>query len=246
MNLLEQGTEDQISIDENKNYLEELVGDGRKFKSPEELARGKYLADMHIVTLERKADQLREDYIKLREEHMARTKIEDLLNQRLSQPDNTSIPDRPSQTWDPAKIESLVSTKMQEFETQKKQSENFNLVKNKLRERYGDNYQPYLNQQMTQLGLDADSLNNMARTQPNILVKALNLDISAPSYDNNLPRSSVRTDQFAPKVEKRTWSYYENIRKTDPTRYYSPKITTQMEQDYQRLGTDFEDGDFGS
>lgn len=246
MDLLEQGIDDQINIDENKDYYAELVGDDKKFKTPQDLAKTVFYKDRHIETLERKADQLREDYIKLREEHMAHAKIEDLLNKRLTQPDNTSIPEDPkTQTWDQTKIESLVSTKMQEFETQKRQTENFNQVKNKLRERYGDNYQPFLNQQMTQLGLDADSLNTMARTQPNILVKALNLDVSAPSYDN-LPRSSVRTDQFAPKIEKRTWSYYEKMRQTDPTRYYSPKITTQMEQDYNRLGTDFEDGDFNT
>lgn len=246
MNLLEDNTEDQISIDENKNYLEELVGDGRKFKSSEELARSKYLADLHIKTLERKADQLREDYTKLREEHMAHTKLEDLLNKRLNQQDNTSISEEPKPSaWDQTKIESLVSTKIQELEAQKKQFENFNLVKAKLRERYGDNYQPFLNNQMNRLGLDANSLNNYARSQPMLLIEALNLNTPVPTYDN-APRSSVRTDQFAPKVEKRTWSYYEKMRQTDPNKYYSPKMTTQMEQDYQRLGSDFEDGDFNS
>ena len=35
-NLLDDN-DDQITVDENKNYLEELVGEGKKFKSPEEV-----------------------------------------------------------------------------------------------------------------------------------------------------------------------------------------------------------------
>ena len=43
---------------------------------------------------------------------------------------------------------------------------------------------------------------------------------------------------------KRTWSYYEKIRKDDPARYRDPKTHSQMFQDAIALGDAFADGDF--
>jgi hypothetical protein len=246
MNLLENNNlDDHIQIDENKAYYSELVGEDKKFKTNEDLARGKYEADLYIETLKRRQDQLREDYTKLREEHMAHTKLEELLNQRQqSNNENTNKVETPS--YDPKQIESLVSTKIIEHETQNKQVQNFKSVQEKLIEHYGSNYQNVLNKQMTALGLDANSLNNMARTQPNVLIRALGLDTAPTSQDLTLPRSSIRTDQFLPKVEKRTWNYYQEIRQKDPIRYQSAQIQKQMHDDYTRLGTEFEDGDFNT
>lgn len=36
----------------------------------------------------------------------------------------------------------------------------------------------------------------------------------------------------------RDWSFYQNLRRTDPRGYYKPKIQSQMVADRQRLGRD--------
>ena len=47
------------------------------------------------------------------------------------------------------------------------------------------------------------------------------------------------------KVETRTWSYYEKMRKEKPKEYWRSGTQAQMLKDYQALGTSFEDGSFG-
>jgi hypothetical protein len=51
----------------------------------------------------------------------------------------------------------------------------------------------------------------------------------------------MRSDSFAPKSDKRTYSYYENMRKTNPNLYLDPKISIQMDKDAQALGEAFFD-----
>src|SRR5678815_2601198 len=127
-NLLDQTNDNQPEqIDPNKDYLTELVGEGKKFKSPQELARGKYEADQYVRTLERQKDELRSDYLKLKDEQAARAKLEDLIdqwsNKQQSSSDNTQANEQ--QTTKPVidskEIESLVSSKIQEHELTKKQ-----------------------------------------------------------------------------------------------------------------------------
>jgi hypothetical protein len=252
-NLLDQTNDNQPEqIDPNKDYLTELVGEGKKFKSPQELARGKYEADLYVRTLERQKDELRSDFLKLKDEQAARAKLEDLIdqwsNKQQSSSDNTQANEQ--QTTKPVidskEIESLVSSKIQEHELTKKQQENFAQVRTKLKERFGNNYQEVLKQQIDNLGLNEDFINDLARRYPTVLYKTLGLDQEQRESFQSPPRSNQRSDNFAPSTTKRTWSYYQKIKKENPKLYYDPKTTVQMHNDAIALGKEFEDGDFNA
>jgi len=252
-NLLDQTTDNQPEqIDPNKDYLTELVGEGKKFKSPQELARGKYEADLYVRTLERQKDELRSDFLKLKDEQAARAKLEDLIdqwsNKQQSSSDNTQANEQ--QTTKPVidskEIESLVSSKIQEHELTKKQQENFAQVRTKLKEHFGSNYQEVLKQQIDNLGLNEDFINDLARRYPTVLYKTLGLDQEQRESFQSPPRSNQRSDNFAPSTTKRTWSYYQKIKKENPKLYYDPKTTVQMHNDAIALGKEFEDGDFNA
>lgn len=250
-NLLDGNNLDLNTIDPNKDYLQDLVGDGKKFKTPQDLARGKAEADAFIETLKRQQDELRADYVRVREENVAKAKLEELIDRLQSgqQKDNGKQPDAKeleTKPFDPKELEGLIPREIEKYETQKKQSENFRIVQDKLTETFGANYQTVLNQRIKELGLTADDINALARKSPNAFFNTLGI-ARAPQSDTGFqspPRSSQRSDNFAPRTEKRTWSYYQKIKKENPTLYYSPKITNQMHEDYQSLGTAFEDGDF--
>ena len=241
---------DQIQIDEGTNYLEILVGEGKKFKDVQELARGKYEADSFIAIQNKRMDELREDYLKLREEYQASASLKDLVDQlqnpQRNEEDRISpqadVTDRPA--FDPNQLESLVSNKIREHEAKQKEQKNFNEVKAKLEDKFGSNASNILKKQIDELGLTVDDVNALARKSPKAFFKTLGLDEASHNGFDAPPRSGVRNDSFAPQAKKRTWSYYQDIKKSDPKLYWDPKTQIQMQKDAISLGDDFKDGDF--
>lgn len=231
---------DSPSLDPNVNYLEELVGDGKKFKTPEDLAYGKAQADAYVEVLKRQLDQYRADYMEAKNEIAARAKFEELVD-RLKSPtsenQNTNQGTKQPEI-DMTQIETLVSNKIQQTETNRRQKENLDMVKAKLYERFGDNLENHLKE----VGLDGESAAELAKVNPQLVLKALGVDKPIQPGFQPPPRNS---SGFTPKPEqKRTWSYYQDMYKKNPSAKFDPKINVQMQKDYISLGTAFEDGDF--
>lgn len=250
MNLFEQDN-DQVHIDENKNYLAELVGEGKKFKSAEDLAKGKAYSDQYIPILERRLDQLTADYKALSEEYNAGPKLKELID-RLKTPQNNSgnentpqVIEPPVPALAPEKVEEIVTRKLTELERGRQEESNYNQVKSKLIERFGNNFQPAFKEQVESLGLSLDFANDLARKSPHAFLKTFGLE--QPVRQDNFqapPRSGLRNDSFAPAVEKRTWAYYQKMRREQPELYRDPQTAVQMQQDAIRLGKEFQDGDW--
>lgn len=238
----------QLQFDENKNYLDELVGENKKFKDYAALAKGKAYADSMIDHLTAEQATLRQDYLNLRNEYNSRAKLEDLVEklstQRPSSSDDNHNANEDRNTppqFDSKQIESLVSSKLQEFEANKRQQENFSQVQSKLRERFGNNYQSVLKSQMDELGLNENEINDLARRNPKLLYKAIGLDEDTKFESFHAPpQSQRRSDNFSPSITKRNWTYYEKMRKDQPDVYWDPKTQVQMHKDAQELKGDFD------
>jgi hypothetical protein len=229
---------------EPKNYLAELVGTDKKFKDHESLARGKYEADRFIEIKNKQYDDLVSEYGKLLEETKQRAKLEEVI-QTLETKLSSSNP--PAAKEDPppkaVDIESLVERKFTEKETARREQSNFDLVKAKLQEQFGDNYAPTVRKRIDELGLSPEQFNQWAREAPNAVINAIGLQQPKDSFE--APPRSNRT--FKPVSEqKRTWSYYQELKKTNPKVYYDKHIMNQMLEDAERLGAEFEDGDFNT
>ena len=241
-------TEDLLNLPQD-NYLENLVGEGKKFKTPEELAKGKYISDNYILTLESQLDQMRGDYIKLHEEQVAKAGLQELIDKmNIPKPvikDTTLVPET-KPPIDPKQIEDLIDSRMSQREQAKKEAENVQFVKTKLEATLGKEYHDQLQKRMAELDLSADQFNSMARNNPKALTKLLELEPQfVPSRDPFAPpRSQVRTDQFKPMTEVRDWAWYQDLKVKNPKEYYSPKTNVQMHKDALALGAAFETGDF--
>lgn len=238
------------TIDDAKNYLADLVGEGKKFKTVEDLARGKAESDLYIKTLTQRQDEMRADYLRLKEDYESRAKLEELIDQMSTQ--TRQIEDRttpPADTYrqptiDPNEIKSLVSSTVQEMDNARKQEENYNLVRSKLQERYGDSYPSVLRKQMGDLGLSEVEINDMARKHPQLLLKTIGADQPVKREGFQTPeRTSQRTDPFAPRTQQRTWTYYQDMRTNNPKLYNDPKTTVQMHKDALEQGDAFFDTD---
>lgn len=234
--------------------LELLTGPGGKYdrtKYADEaemykaMAYGKIEADRTIEVRNRTEDQLREDYKRLREEHNAGPKLKEVLDQlatfKPSLPPENPMGNEDKSVFDETKAHEMVRNALQQAKAQEREEANVRTVESKLQEAYGPDYRQALKQKVSQLGLTEDFVNSLAKTHPQVLFKTLELDQQRGDGFQSPPSSSHRTDQFQ-SGPKRTWSYYEKLRKEDPNKYHDPKTKAQMTKDYQMLGNEFEDG----
>src|ERR1700734_1146827 len=252
-------TEDSLLADmpepEPKSYLEALIGPGGKFhrnnreEALEELAKGKYESDRYIPLKNKQFDSLSADYLKLREEAQTRAKLEDLLAQldekQLASSRLPTAKEEPRElpAQKPEDIQALVSREIAKNELARQQQANLSIVKAKLTERFGDNYVPAVRERIDALGLTEQRFNEWAREAPQAVINALGTEPVRETFQS--PPRNTRT--FKPVTEqKRTWSYYQELKKNNPKLYSDPKIMPQMLQDADALGTEFEDGDFRS
>ncbi len=165
--LFDTNTQTPEELDPNKKYRDELVGEGKKFKTDEDLAKGKYISDNYIKTLERQMDEMRADLLREREDNTARAKLQELIDkvsaQQVTPNPNVKPEENKPNSPDIKDIESLVTKKIQETKVSETRDKNFNLVKEKLMERYGSNYQVLLEHQIKALELTVDEANELAR-----------------------------------------------------------------------------------
>src|SRR5258707_4498662 len=237
-------------IDPDRKYLQDLVGEDKKFKSNEDLARGKHISDSYITLLEKRLDASRQEYMDLNQQYNARAKIEELLDQMAVQRSSSEQPivkddNIQAPQFDPKQLDVLISNKISENETAKRKQDNANFVRDKIIKEYGSDYQNIVNRQINELGLTREEFNSMARIQTKVLLRYLGLDEQIKQNPfQSLPQSQQRTTTTGPTVEKRTWAYYQDLKKKDPSRWLSKDIAVQMHNDAIALGEDFRDGDY--
>jgi hypothetical protein len=231
-------------VDPNKNYVEELVGESKKFKTVEELARGKYEADQFI-------ERLKQEQAALRDELNSRKRLEEVADLLSSQQKNQSTEGPPparddgdkGNTLTPEQLEKMFDERLSKREQQQVRTNNINTVKQKLTETFGQNFAAKLEQEAQSLGVTKEYLTNLAAESPSAFYRLVGLDAQKPQSNTYSPLpSSVNQAAFAPNVTgERTQTFYEKIKKDDPRTYWSPKVQNEMHRDAQRLGAKFFD-----
>ncbi len=231
-------------LDPDKKYFDELVGDGKKFSDAEALARGKAESDGFIKTLNERADAMRAEITKLKEEADAKVQLRELIDQaknsqqqQLSSNENPVNEEPKLPLYDPKEVETLIYSKIQETKKKEIEQTNYNTVVTKLKEKYGNKYPEFLSQKTQELGLTQESVESMARTMPQVLIKSLELDAPVQRTDSGPMRSMFRTDQFQPTGgAKRDHKYYEELRKKDFALWSDKKTTEQRFKDIVGMG----------
>lgn len=263
--LIDTNQNDQVQIDENADFFEQLTGPGGKFDkskyaSEQDMLKAMAKSVVHgsatIEVQNRKMDEWREDYRKLRDEQMTGSTLKDVLDQIAElkkQPtprEDTLHADNGDKgpKFDPNQLDSLVDTRalaiIERREAEKVATANFNKVKAKLEETFGSNYQTALKQHIEDAGLSIEDLDTLSRKSPAAAIKLLGLEDRKPENFEAPIRNQERTG-FSPRgAEKRTWSWYQKLKSTNKKVYDDPKTQAQMYADAATLGKEFRDGDF--
>lgn len=209
-----------------------------KDKPLEEVLKAKVDSDLYIKTLERQKDELRTDYLKQREELLAKAKFEDLLTKLQDEKNNSGTPPivKEEESREPIDIDKKIREALAENRLLERQTNNATMVQNKLKERFGNSYQDVLRD----TGLSTKQINEIAAESPEAIYRLVGMDSTSKESFQTPPRSSQRNDSFAPKGQpKRDWNYYQELKKTNPKLYLDPKLSVQMHNDAIEQGDTF-------
>lgn len=226
---------DVFNNDSNTNNtevtIETLVGEGQKYKEPNELAKAYVNAESFIETLKReKAEEARkaaEAAAKLEVyERLAATKINDPTPPRQDPPQ-----EQPKVNAEP-KVENLeekIRSTLEAERERERKTNNRNQVNNKLVEMFGDKAREVVAAKAAELGVGIDWLTTIAETSPAAFFNTLGVieksNTGTPGIKSDInPATLGATGKIAPN----TYAYFQEMRRTDPKRYYSAAVQRQV------------------
>jgi len=234
---------DPLDISGDENPVELLVGEGKKFKSVEDLARGKLESDNFIK-------RLLDEQKTLRDELLAAKRLEEIVD-KLSQKTNSTPPNDPNHTNhngedDKGKqtvdFDELVERALSKKEQERRQLSNIDEVQRTLTEAWGPAFAQKLVAEAAALGMSKEEVNSLAASNPKALYRLVGLEGARPTQRNDVftpPSSNVNTTGFKPNTGERTKAYYDKLKRENPSLYFSSKIQQQEYQDAMRLGDRF-------
>lgn len=227
------------SNDETTDHFSELVGEGKKFKDVQSLARGKAESDRFISKLQSELEELRTEL-------KGRMRLEEVLNKLSTPPSNSAAPqqdeeeEEPSSQTKPQDISKLIEQKLQEERKKLEFAENVKKVKTKLMEVYGSSYPSRLKEIARELEVSEDSLTRLAGENPKMFFRTTGIDTTSTKKDDVFtPPPQGRTTGSSFNTGERTKAFYDKLKKENPSEYWTPKIQSQMHKDAIRLGEKF-------
>ena len=224
----------------NESFVAQLVGEGKKFKDLEALAKGKLEADRHIGEITKTLDELRAELAK---QDYAKSLLESMnkgSETRTEQPppNNPSPSNTENTTQSASDIESLVEKVITEKERNRTVSQNISVVGEEMERQFGDKAGQILKSKSQELGMSIDRLKEIAAESPTAFFQLIGVNAQKKAT-NTVTQSSVRSETFNSNSQDRDFDYYQKIRKENRSLYYSPKIQNMMLQDRERLGSRF-------
>ena len=227
-----------------ENYLETLVGEGKKFKTPEELARGKWESDQYIENVKRELDEAKTELA-------ARKRVEELLKeqrQTLTQPTpdpqgNNQPPVEASKPFTQEDFDKRVREIAAERDLELRTANNVNSVSEKLVELYGseENAAKAVAQRARELEVPVSTLQAIAAQSPKAFFAQLGAAASAVSGGptrGDINANALNSNR-TPAEDKYSW--YQEVRKTNPGLYRSAAFQNKMHEAAQRVGEAFFD-----
>ena len=225
-------------LERPSSYREALVGEGKKFKSDEDVARSAWEKDNVFIP------KILDENKQLRKELQERANLEQLVNQLKNQSASNQQPTGGGERQDenpghnnsnataaPSKeeIAALVKSVVTEEKTQDARTRNIESCVSALKDLYGESYQSSVRARAKELNLTDDYLDNLAATSPKALLALL-----APSQskiDVRAPRSSVLSSPSSTRQSGgKDWAYYQDLRRKDPSRFYSAEVQLEIDR----------------
>lgn len=228
----------EIVLDDNQDidpvkYAAAKYGDGENVDL-EKLAKSKYESDRHIKKLEAELAEMRQEITSKQTMDEIMTQIKALSTPKPPQ-DHGSPNQPPVQDEDKVNIEEVVSRLLSQKEQESQAAKNRRLIEDALVQEWGEDALINVNKKAKELGVSIEQLNRLTVESPQIVLNLLGLsgrkDTPAPVVAPR-GRSSAPAE---PLPTTRNKAYYDRLKATNPSEYFTPKIRNQMMKDAMAL-----------
>lgn len=225
---------------EISSYKELLVGEGKKFKDDEALAKGKYESDAFI-------EQLQGELSGIRQELDKRLTLEEVLSKinESKSNDSRSDPSGQIENQDHGKaaltqdeVLNLVRQTLSQEQQQAAAARNVDIVRNELSKAWGSSFPTKLKSVAGELGVSEQFLNDMAAKSPAAFLKLVNAEPTQRQPFEAPVQSSVRM-QSQSNAGIKNYAHYQKLKKEDPRRYWSVEVQGEIHKAARELGDRF-------
>lgn len=239
-----------VTIDEPVNELkfEDLVGEGKKFRDQDAVAKKIVHSDAHIARVEKEAQEMRETIARLQGQVTANDRlasIEDLL--RKGEPGSPApVINQDNVTPAPTLDETVINRMLDQRDANKRKADNVRAVKQKLASAFGQSFPDKVRTAADALGVGVNFLSSVAEENPQAFYRLIGME-DAPRVSPDIvpPRSAIGIPQAVSQQQsgKKDWAYYQKLKASDPKTYHS--VQTQWEIDQMAQRAHREGWDFG-
>lgn len=236
-------------FDDSKDYLNDLVGEGKQYKDHAALAKAVAFKQHHIERLEAENALARQEIDK-------RVSLQDVMDrmESLSQArpvgDNRPAPVEPSHqapavSLDPNKVTEIVSEKLSELRENERRTANVSHVREELAKRFGPSFDTAVKARLNELGIGEKFANDLARNEPKAFLALFPERQIAPA-DQALRQAAPPESIFNPAPAShaptgKKFSDYMALYKKDPAKFLSPAIQLEIDREAARQGASFYD-----
>ena len=226
----------------NASYMEQLVGENKKFKDVESLAKGKLEADRHIAEITKTLNELREEVSKqdYAKDLLAKLQDKGAGTGTVNSVTGNNAGNSATGNTNPnaSEIEALVEQLMTKKEQSRTVEQNIAVANEAVIAQFGDKSAEVVKAKASELGMSVERLKEIAAESPSAFLQLIGVTAQKRT-DTVAPKSSIRTEALSNTNTDRTFEYYQKMRKENKSLYYSPKVQRMLMDDRLRLGEKF-------
>jgi hypothetical protein len=213
------------------DFLAEYVGEGKKFKDVNELAKAYANADKFIPELKNDLQTTREFIATKLEEIAERNKVEP-IGQTVEPREPNPSPAAPPNATE-ADLETRIAKALEERDEVSRLRANAKIAEDGLILHFGeqDKAVEAVRQKALEMGVEPNFLKEMAYKSPKAFFNLMGVNPEEAPRSNSTPNPSADVN---PRVlglgqpKPNSYEYFDQLRKSDPKLYWSPRTQAEM------------------
>lgn len=222
----------------NELNLADLVGEGRKYSDPDQLAKAYANIERHARTLEAENATMRAKTDAEEARQRSQTNPDDNREQ-LRSDDSRGLAPKESVTPGKEDFRSQIREEVQALNEQERGQSNLNAAATKLSDILGSpaKASEAIRRRADELGVSVEWLKDSASRSPNAFYATMGIDnVGSSDRRTPAPSSDVRLDD---RGATKNFAYYDKFRTEDKVAYFSAAMQREMQASAKQLGDDF-------